>query len=48
MLEAWARAVRQLTLTTKREEMVHLTVKQRGAWLAPYASHILGMAVKVV
>ncbi|CZR68801.1 uncharacterized protein PAC_18701 [Phialocephala subalpina] len=43
----WAKAVRQLVLTAQRLESVHLQTSQRGAWLAVYASHILGMAVQV-
>ncbi|MCJ1442638.1 MAG: hypothetical protein MMC23_003135 [Stictis urceolatum] len=44
----WAGAVRQLILTAEKEEQLHFVVRQRGAWLAAYASHILGMAVKVL
>lgn len=44
----WAKAVRQLVFTAQRRETLHLHVAQRGAWLAAYASHILGMAVRIL
>jgi hypothetical protein len=44
----WAKAVRQLILTADRKENMYFIVHQRGAWLAAYASHILGMAVKLL
>jgi hypothetical protein len=44
----WAKVVRQLVFTAQRVEALHLQVAQRGAWLAAYASHVLGMAVRVL
>lgn len=44
----WAKAVRQLILTADRKETIYFLVHQRGAWLSAYASHILGMAVKLL
>lgn len=44
----WAKAFRQLVFTAQRQESFHLYISQRGAWLAAYASHILGMAVQVM
>ncbi|KAL5315927.1 hypothetical protein ACEPPN_016801 [Leptodophora sp. 'Broadleaf-Isolate-01'] len=44
----WAKVVRQLVFTAQRIETLYLQVAQRGAWIAAYASHILGMAVQVL
>src|SRR6266516_5574790 len=44
----WARAIKQLVLSSTGDETGYFLVKQRGAWLASYASHILGMAVKLL
>lgn len=44
----WPRAIRQLVLSAQRSDTLHLQVAQRGAWLAAYASHILGMAVQLL
>lgn len=44
----WPRAIRQLVLSAQRCDTLHLQVAQRGAWLAAYASHILGMAVQLL
>ncbi|KAI9150252.1 hypothetical protein HJFPF1_10010 [Paramyrothecium foliicola] len=41
-------AIKQLIFTTGRDEKSYMVVKQRGAWLAAFASHILGMSVKIV
>lgn len=44
----WPRAIQQLVLSANRSDALHLQVAQRGAWLAAYASHILGMAVQLL
>ena len=44
----WAAAVRQLILTADKGEQLHFIVRQRGAWLTAYASHVLSMAVKII
>ncbi|KAG4441122.1 hypothetical protein IFR05_003412 [Cadophora sp. M221] len=44
----WAKVVKQLVFTAQRTETLYLQVGQRGAWLAAYASHVLGMAVQVI
>lgn len=43
-----AAAIKQLVFTSQRDESAYLVAKQRGAWLAAFASHILGMSVDVV
>ena len=44
----WARAVRHLISTMSRDETAYFCVEQRVAWLATYATHILGMATRIV
>lgn len=43
-----AAAIKQLVFTSQRDESAYLIARQRGAWLAAFASHILGMSVDVV
>ena len=43
-----AAAIKQLTLTSRRGETVYFNTYQRGAWLAVFASHILGMSVELL
>jgi hypothetical protein len=43
-----AGAIRQLCLTSRLGETVYFITKQRGAWLAAFASHVLGMEVDVL
>jgi hypothetical protein len=43
-----AGAIRQLCLTSEREESIYLVVGQRAAWLAAFASHLLGSAVDML
>ncbi|KAI0149543.1 hypothetical protein GGR57DRAFT_224198 [Xylariaceae sp. FL1272] len=42
-----ASAIKQLAFTSQNDETVYLVVRQRGAWLSAFASHILGMSVEV-
>lgn len=43
----WAGAMKHLISTATHGETAYLRIKQRGAWLAAYATHILCMAVKI-
>jgi hypothetical protein len=43
-----ASAIKQLTFTSQRSETLYMVVKQRGAWLAAFASYILGMSVEIL
>ncbi len=43
-----AGAIAQLILTSRRGETAYFNTCQRGAWLAAFASHILGMSVDLV
>ncbi|KAH7014416.1 uncharacterized protein B0I36DRAFT_255130, partial [Microdochium trichocladiopsis] len=43
-----ASAIRQLVFTSERAETLYLVPQQRGAWLAAFASHLLGMSVELV
>jgi len=43
-----AGAIHQLCLTAKREESIYLIVRQRGAWIASFASYLLGLSVEVL
>ncbi len=43
-----AGAVTQLMLTSRLGETVYMNTGQRGAWLAAFASHILGMSVSLI
>ena len=42
---ALAEAITQLILTSRRGETVYFHTRQRAAWLAAFASHIMGMSV---
>lgn len=42
-----AGAIRQLMVTLERNESIYMVTQQRGAWLAAFASHILGMSAEV-
>ncbi|KAI8632514.1 hypothetical protein F5Y19DRAFT_421536 [Xylariaceae sp. FL1651] len=44
----FAGAVRQLIVTSQRKESIYMIAKQRGAWLAAFASHLLGMSVELI
>lgn len=43
-----AAAIMQLILTSQRGETAYFKTYQRGAWLAVFANHILGMSVELV
>lgn len=43
-----AGAIKQLIFSAEKGERIYLIVKQRGAWLAAFASHIIGMSVEVM
>ncbi|KAI0518587.1 hypothetical protein F5B22DRAFT_72521 [Xylaria bambusicola] len=43
-----AGAIKQLIVTSERKESIYMVAQQRGAWLAAFASHILGMSVELI
>jgi len=43
-----AGVIYQLCLIAQREESIYLVVRQRGAWIASFASYLLGLSVEVL
>ncbi|KAK5635038.1 hypothetical protein RRF57_010750 [Xylaria bambusicola] len=43
-----AGAIKQLIVTSERKENIYMIAQQMGAWLAAFASHILGMSVELI